>query len=70
LLEPVSGFEVVDNLRRHQQTAYLPILALAPTEITMDQRQKLSGRVSRVMERGAFTREQLLAEVDRALFAK
>jgi len=68
LMPDLSGYEVVDELRRREETAGLPILVLTTKTISEEERMRLNGRVSGIMEKGRFTREQFLFEVERALF--
>lgn len=68
MLPDISGFDVADILKRQLDTASVPILVLTAKTITQQDRERLSGYVWKIMEKGSFNRQQFLAEVHRALF--
>jgi PAS domain S-box-containing protein len=63
----VSGFEVVEALRERPETAAIPILVVTAKHLTVDERDRLRGAVTAVMEKAAFDRSGFVAEVHRAL---
>lgn len=70
MLPDISGFDVSDTLKRQLDTASVPILVLTAKTITKQERERLSGFVLKIMEKGSFNRQQFLAEVHRALFQR
>lgn len=70
MLPDISGFDVADTLKRQLDTASVPILVLTAKTITKQDRERLSGYVLQIMEKGSFNRQQFLAEVHRALFQR
>jgi signal transduction histidine kinase/DNA-binding response OmpR family regulator len=70
MLPDISGFDVADTLKRQLDTASVPILVLTAKTITKQERERLSGFVLKIMEKGSFNRQQFLAEVHRALFQR
>lgn len=67
MMPGVSGFDVVESLRREPQTAEIPIIVLTAKLLTPEDRALLRGRVEQVMEKSEFQSSSLLAEVRRAL---
>jgi PAS domain S-box-containing protein len=67
LMPGVSGFDVVEALNEHPDTARIPILVVTAKEITAADRARLSGYVSTIMEKGDFDLERFAAEVRRAI---
>ena len=67
MMPQVSGFDVVQGLRGHPDTAGIPIIVLTAKLLTRDDRAQLSGKVQQVMEKTDFHSLGLLAEVKRAL---
>ncbi|MBT9526986.1 MAG: response regulator [Rhizobacter sp.] len=67
MMPHVSGFDVVQGLRGHPDTAGIPIIVLTAKLLTRDDRAQLSGKVQQVMEKTDFHSLGLLAEVKRAL---
>jgi signal transduction histidine kinase len=70
LMPGLSGFEVVDALKRRADTAAVPILVLTAKSISEDERQRLHGRVLQILEKGHFSRQEFLAEVERAMLKR
>jgi CheY-like chemotaxis protein len=67
LMPEVNGFDVVRSLQEHPDTARIPILVVTAEEITVEDRARLNGFVTTIMEKADFDRDRLLAEVRRAM---
>jgi GAF domain-containing protein/CheY-like chemotaxis protein len=63
MMPEMDGFEVVAELRRHEAWRAIPIVVVTAKELTAEDRQRLNGYVERVLEKGAYSRDTLLAEV-------
>jgi response regulator RpfG family c-di-GMP phosphodiesterase len=63
----VNGFDVVNALQDHPETARIPILVVTAKEITAQDRAKLNGFVMTIMEKANFDRDRFLSEVRRAM---
>ncbi len=64
LMMPVmDGFQFVSVLRDNPQWQSVPVVVVTAKDLTVDDRQKLSGYVEQVMEKQSFSREDLLREV-------
>lgn len=59
----MDGFEFVKALRRDPRWARIPVAIITAQEITIEDRIRLSGCVEKFLEKGAYSREQLLREV-------
>jgi PAS domain S-box-containing protein len=70
MMPTVNGFDVVDALRGHAETAGIPIVVVTATQITPEDRARLNGYVSAVMEKGHFDRERFMGEVRRAMYGR
>ena len=66
----MDGFEVVAALKQNPAWHQIPIVVLTSKDLTEDDRQRLNGRVQRILAKGAVDREQLLAEIQRVLQAR
>ena len=62
MMPEMDGFEVVTELRRHAAWRAIPIVVVTAKELTVEDRQRLNGYVERILEKGAYTRDTLLAE--------
>jgi PAS domain S-box-containing protein len=67
MMPVVSGFEVVEALSGHPDTARIPILVVTAKVITAEDRAALSGNVAAIMEKFEFRRDRLTIEVRRAM---
>ena len=61
----MDGFEVVEEVRRNPDWQSIAIVVLTAKELTDEDRKRLSGSVQRILQKGAFKRDDLLAEVSR-----
>jgi signal transduction histidine kinase/DNA-binding response OmpR family regulator len=72
LLPEISGFEVVDALEERPETARIPILIVTAKLITIEDRIRLNGRVTTIMDKGEFQLDsnRFAREVHRAMSAR
>jgi CheY-like chemotaxis protein len=61
----MDGFDFLTALRKEPATAPIPVVVLTSKDLTPAERSQLSGRVEKVLQKGAYSREALLAEVKR-----
>jgi len=59
----MDGFEFVSELRRDERWRAIPIVVITAKDLTGDDRHRLNGYVQKILQKGAHSREQLLAEV-------
>jgi len=67
MMPEVSGFDVVAALHEQPGTANIPIVIVTSKTITAEDRGKLNGLVSTILEKGDFSGGQFASEVRRAL---
>jgi CheY-like chemotaxis protein/nitrogen-specific signal transduction histidine kinase len=67
MMPEVNGFDVVDALKEHADTARIPILVVTSKRITAEDRAKLRGDVTAIMEKAEFDQKRFTAEVRRAM---
>jgi CheY-like chemotaxis protein len=63
MMPAMDGFEFMDTLRRDQKYPRVPVIVITAKDLTEDDRRRLNGGVERILQKGAHTREQLLAEI-------
>jgi GAF domain-containing protein/DNA-binding response OmpR family regulator len=69
LMMPVmDGFEFLAERRRDEAWQAIPVIVLTAKDLSPEDHERLNGSVARVLQKGAYSREALLAEV-RALVA-
>jgi PAS domain S-box-containing protein len=67
MMPEVSGFDVVKALNEHPGTARIPVLAVTAKQITAEDRAKLDGDVTTIMDKADFDHDRFSAEVRRAM---
>src|SRR5262249_49571092 len=65
MMPEMDGFAFSDELRRRPEWRTIPVVVVTAKELTAADRDRLSGHVSRVLPKGAFSRDEMLAEVRR-----
>jgi CheY-like chemotaxis protein len=63
MMPEMDGFEFLAELRRHEKWQAIPVVVLTAKDLTPAERQRLSGSVERVLQKGAYSREALVGEV-------
>jgi CheY-like chemotaxis protein len=63
MMPEMDGFEFMDTLRRDQEYPRVPVIVITAKDLTEEDRRRLNGGVERIIQKGAHTREQLLAEI-------
>jgi signal transduction histidine kinase/CheY-like chemotaxis protein len=69
MMPEMDGFEFLAELRRHATWRDIPVLVLTAMDLTDADRRRLNGEVERVMQKGAYDRDELLREVGQVLAA-
>jgi signal transduction histidine kinase/CheY-like chemotaxis protein len=67
MMPEMDGFEFVSELRRLEAGQRIPVVVMTAKEITAEDRLRLDGQVRRIFSKGSFSREDLTAELRRAL---
>ncbi len=63
LMPLMDGFELIEELQRNEHWRRIPVVVVSAKEVTADDRERLDGHVTKILQKGAFTKERLLAEV-------
>jgi CheY-like chemotaxis protein len=67
LMPEMDGFDFSIEVSRHPTWSKIPIVVLTSRDITAEDRSRLNGNVERVIQKGAFNRDELLAEIKRII---
>ena len=63
MMPQMDGFTFVNVLQRNEAWRSIPVVILTAKEITAEDRQQLNGYVENILQKGAYTREELLSQV-------
>ena len=67
MMPDVNGFDVVEALHEHPETTRIPILVVTAKQISAEDRHKLNGFVTTIMEKAEFNRARFTTEIRRAM---
>jgi CheY-like chemotaxis protein len=63
MMPEVDGFGFVERLRAEPAWRAIPVLVVTSKDLTDEERRRLNGKVEKVIQKGAYSREALLDEV-------
>ncbi len=63
MMPEMDGFAFIIELRRNEKWRNIPIVVITAKELTAEDRRRLNGSVEKVLLKGAYDREELLAKV-------
>jgi CheY-like chemotaxis protein len=67
LMPEMDGFEFLDEVRRRTAWRNVPVIVLTAKDLTEGDRRRLSGRATQIIQKAGQSREQLVAELRRAV---
>lgn len=63
MMPEMDGFSVIEALRAHPETATIPIIVATAKELTADEKDRLSGHIQALLQKGDFLNDEFLEEV-------
>lgn len=63
MMPEVDGFGVLDALQADPETAQIPVIVVTAKELTSAEKQRLTGHIQSLMQKGDFMSDELLDEV-------
>ena len=63
MMPEMDGFTVIEALRAKQETATIPVIIATAKELTQDEKNRLSGQIQSLMQKGDFLNDEFLEEV-------
>jgi CheY-like chemotaxis protein len=60
MMPVMDGFDFLLEMRTHAEWKDIPVIVLTAKDLTDEDRHILSGRVEQVLEKGSYSREQLM----------
>ena len=70
MMPEMDGFEFLAEMRRHEEWRSIPVVVLTAKDLTADERLRLNGHVNRVLQKGLYTRDELLEQVSQLVAAR
>jgi signal transduction histidine kinase/CheY-like chemotaxis protein len=63
MMPEMDGFEFINRLRQTAAWRTIPIVVVTAKDLTDEDRLRLNGYVEKILQKGAYTREELLAQI-------
>ncbi len=63
MMPEMDGFQFLDEVRKHEGWRSIPVIVVTAKELTPEDRQRLNGSVEKILQKGAYGREELMREV-------
>jgi CheY-like chemotaxis protein len=63
MMPEMDGFEFVQELHKQPGGHSIPVIVITAKDITLEDRLRLSGYVKQILEKGAYSRDDLLSAV-------
>ena len=65
MMPEMDGFQFLEEFRKHDEWSAIPVVVITAKDLSVEDRGRLSGGVSRILQKGTCTREQLMGEIQR-----
>lgn len=63
MMPEMDGFTVIEELRKKQETATIPVIVVTAKELTNDEKNRLGGHIQALLQKGDFLNDEFLEEV-------
>ena len=63
MMPDIDGFKVIDAIKANENLRDIPIIVLTAKELTVQERERLSGQIERLLQKGSFMDEDLLQTI-------
>jgi signal transduction histidine kinase/CheY-like chemotaxis protein len=63
MMPEMDGFEFLAQFRRDPEYARIPVIVVTAADLSADDRRRLDGAVSHILEKAAYAREELLEQI-------
>ena len=63
MMPGMDGFAVLDALKGDKEVGEVPVIVITAKELTVAERERLSGQTDKLMQKGSFTDDELLEEI-------
>ncbi len=67
MMPGMDGFQVIDRLKSDPVLDKIPVIVLTAKELTPRERERLSGQINTLLQKGSFLDEELLQSIIQTL---
>ena len=63
MMPEMDGFEFITELRKTPEWRAIPVVVITAMDLSQEERHRLNGFVTQILQKGAYSRDELLLEV-------
>ena len=63
MMPEMDGFQFLDEIRKRKDWHAIPVIVVTAKELSAEDLQRLNGSVEKILQKGAYSREELIREV-------
>ena len=63
MMPEMDGFEFAERLRENKEWLDVPVVVITAKDLSREDHKRLKGNVKAIMQKGSYTRDELLNEV-------
>jgi PAS domain S-box-containing protein len=63
MMPEMDGFQFLEEVRKHEEWRSIPIVVVTAKDLTEEDHRRLSASVARVLQKGVYSREEMMREV-------
>ena len=63
MMPEMDGFAVMDQLQANPETADIPVIVVTAKELTQAEKERMQGRIQKLMQKGDFLSDELMDEI-------
>src|SRR5215467_11755578 len=63
MMPEMDGFQFLDEIRKRKDWHAIPVIVVTAKELSAQDRQRLNGSVEKILQKGAYSREELIRQV-------
>ena len=67
MMPEVDGFEVARKIQQYSPERKIPIIVITAKDLTSEDRDRLNGRVTAILQKGSYDKEHLLTQIKNLL---
>jgi len=64
MMPEMDGFTFIDELRRRPECRHIPVVVVTAKDLTDEDRHRLQGHVVQILQKGGYSTQRLLDEIN------
>jgi CheY-like chemotaxis protein len=67
MMPEMDGFAFIEEMRRRPECRHVPVIVVTSKDLTEEDRRRLKGHVVQILQKGGYSTQKLLDEIDQLL---